>query len=76
MRIIYPLHVTVFGVLPDNGKKEMDTPGQERLCATLYLKNSEKYRSSDLKKRAKNDYVLNKAKYLRTITEVQSLLLN
>ena len=31
---------------------------------------------SDLKKRIENDYVLNKAEYPRTVTAVQSLLLN
>ena len=46
------------------------------LCAILYLKNSDKARFSDLKKRIKNYYVLNKAEYPRTVTAVWSLLLN
>ena len=46
------------------------------LCAILYLENSDKSRFSDLKMRDENDYVLNKAKYPRMVTSVQSLLLN
>ena len=46
------------------------------LCTILYLKNSDKARFVDLKKRIENDYVLNKAEYPRTMTAVQSLLLN
>ena len=45
------------------------------LCAILYLENLDKARFADLKKRIKNDYVLNKAEYPRTVTEVKSLLL-
>ena len=45
-------------------------------CAILYLENSDKARFSDLKKRIKNYYVLNKAEYPRTVTAVQSLYLN
>ena len=40
------------------------------------MENSDKARFSDLKKRIENDYVLNKAEYPRTVTTVQSLLLN
>ena len=46
------------------------------LCAILYLENSYKSRFVDLTKRVENDYVLNKAEYPRTVTAVQSLLLN
>ena len=46
------------------------------LCTILYLENSDKARFSDLKKRVKNDYVLNKSEYLRMVTAVQILLLN
>ena len=46
------------------------------LCAILYLKNSDKARFADLKKRIENYYVLNKAEYPRTVTAVHSLLLN
>ena len=46
------------------------------LCAILFLENSDKARFADLKKRVENDYVLNKAEHLRSVTEVQSLLLN
>ena len=46
------------------------------LYAILYLENLDKARFSDLKKRVKNDYVLKKAEYPRTVTAVQSLLLN
>ena len=45
-------------------------------CAILYLDNSDKSRFADLKKSLENDYVLNKAEYPRTVTAVQSLLLN
>ena len=46
------------------------------LCGILYLENSDKARFADLKKRIENDYVLNKAEYPKTVTAVQSLLLN
>ena len=46
------------------------------ICAIIYLERSDKSRFADLKKRVKNDYVLNKAEYPRTVTAVQSLLLN
>ena len=46
------------------------------LCVILYLENSEKSRFSDFKNHVENDYVLNKAEYPRTVTAVQSLLLN
>ena len=46
------------------------------LFAILYIKNSDKAKFSDLNKRVKNDYVLNKAEYNKTFTVVQSLLLN
>ena len=46
------------------------------LYAILYIENSDKARFSYLKKRVENDYVLNKAEYPRTVTAVQSLLLN
>ena len=45
------------------------------LCAIIYLENSDKARFSDLKKRVKNDYVLDRAEYPRTVTAVQSILL-
>ena len=46
------------------------------LCAILYLENSDKSRISNIRKRVGNDYVLNKAEHPRTVTAVQSLLLN
>ena len=46
------------------------------LCAIVYLENSDKASFFDLKKRVQNDYVLNKAEYPRTVTAVQSLILN
>ena len=46
------------------------------LYEILYLDNSYKARFSDLKKRVKINYVLKKAEYPRTVTAVQSLLLN
>ena len=42
MKILYPLHVTSFYLLQDDGKKEADISGEEMLCATLYLENSDK----------------------------------
>ena len=50
--------------------------GEEMLCAILYIDNSYKSRFSDLNNCVENDYVLKKMEYSRTVTEVQSLLLN
>ena len=41
--------------------KEVNTAGEEMLCAILYLENSDEARFYDLNKRVENDYVLNKA---------------
>ena len=76
MKIRFPLHNTGFNSLKEYEKKESENSGVEMLCAILYLENSDKARFSDLKKRIKNNYVLNKAEYPRTVTPVQSLLLN
>ena len=46
------------------------------LCAILFLENSDKARFADLKKRVENDYVLDKVEYPRTVTAVQSIILN
>ena len=46
------------------------------LCTIFYLNNFDKAIFSILKKRVKNDYVLNKEEYPKTFTAVQSLLLN
>ena len=46
------------------------------LCTILYMENSDNARFADLKKCIENDYVLIKAEYPRTVTAVQSLLLN
>ena len=46
------------------------------LCTILYLENSDTSRSADLKKRVKNNYILNKVEYPSTITTVHSLILN
>ena len=46
------------------------------ICKILYLEKSDKARFADLKKRVENDYVPNKAEYPRTVTALQSLLLN
>ena len=45
------------------------------LYAIIYPKNSDNSRFSDLKKRFKNNYVMNKEEYPMTVTAVQSLLL-
>ena len=46
------------------------------LCVILYHKKYDKARFADQKKRFKNNYVLSKAEYSRTVTVVQILLLN
>ena len=46
------------------------------LCEILYLDKSDKDRFVDLRKRIENYYVFNKAEYPRTVTAVQSILLN
>ena len=46
------------------------------LCAILYFESSDKSRFSDLKKRFGDYYELKKAEYPRTVTAVQSLMLN
>ena len=40
------------------------------LCVVLYFKNSNKSRFSDLNKRVKNDYIIDKSKYPKTIAVV------
>ena len=76
MKIRFPLHNTGFDYLQEDEKNEAEMSGEEMLCAILYLENSDKASFADLKKRIENDYVLNKAEYPRTVTAVQSLLLN
>ena len=44
--------------------------------AILYIKNSDKESFSKLKKHVKNDYIMNKLDYPKTVTVVQSLTLN
>ena len=46
------------------------------LCAILYLEKSDRARFSDLKKGIESDYVLDNNYYPRTVTTVQSLILN
>ena len=76
MKIRFPFQNTGFDYLQEGEKNEAEKAGEEMLCAILYLENSDKARFADLKKRIENDYVLNKAEYPRTLTAVQSLLLN
>ena len=76
MNIRFLLHNTVFDSLQEDEKKETEKAGQEILYAILYLENSDKASFDNLKERIENDYVLNKAEYPRTVTAVQSLLLN
>ena len=76
MKIRFPFHNNGFDSLQEDEKKEAEKAGEEMLCTILYLENSDKSRFADLKKRIENDYVLNKAKYPRAVTTVQSLLLN
>ena len=75
MKILFPFHNTVFDSLQEDEKKEAEKLGEEMLCVILYLDNSDKSRFADLKKLVENDYVMNKAEYPRTVTEVHSLLL-
>ena len=60
-KIHFPFHNNGFDSLQKDEKKEAEKSGEEMLCAILYLENSDKARFADLKKRIKNDYVLNKA---------------
>ena len=53
MKILYPLYVPGFVMLPDDENKEAETSGKEMLFAILYLNNSDKYRFPELKKRVK-----------------------
>ena len=76
MKILFPLHNTGFYSLQEDYKKEAENSGEEMLCTILYLKKSDKTSFADLKKRSENDYVPNKAEYPRTVTAVQSLILN
>ena len=76
MNILYPLHFTGFDVLKDHDNKESEISGEKMLCAILYLENSDKTRFSDLKKRVDDDYILNKSEQPRTVTALQSLILN
>ena len=57
-------------------KKVVGTTEKEMLCAILYLESLDKSRSSDLKKRVDNDYVLSKAEYPSTFLTLQILVLN
>ena len=76
MNRLFPINTSVFDSLKENEMKEAETPGEEMLCAILYLENSDKAIFSDLKKHVENNYVFNKVEYLRTVTAVQSLILN
>ena len=76
MNIILPLHNTGFESIQEDENNEVEKAGEEMLCTIIYLENSEKARFADLKKRVKNDYVLNKVEYPRTVPAVKSLLLN
>ena len=75
-KILFPWHNTVFDYIQEDENKETEKAGEEIICAILYLEKPEKSRFADLKNRIENDYVLNKAEYPRTVTAVQSLLLN
>ena len=76
MKILFPLHNNVFNSLQEDEKKEEEKAGKEMLYEILYMENSGKARFSDLKKSVENYYVPNKAEFPRTVTAVQSLLLN
>ena len=76
MKIFLPIRTTGFETIQDYEKKEVEKPGEEMLCAILYIGNSDKARFSDLKKRVENNYVLNKTHCPRTVNAVYRLLLN
>ena len=76
MNILFLFHNTGFDSLQEYDKKEAEKAWEEMLCSILYIENSDKARFSDLKKCVENYYVPNKAEYPRTVTAVQSLLLN
>ena len=76
MKILFLLQNTEFDSLKEDDKKELEKSGKKMLCAILYLDTSEKSRFSDLKKCVENEYVMNKAEHPRTLTAVQSLLIN
>ena len=75
MKILYPINITVFDVMSDYDKTEAEKAGEEMICEIQYLENLNKAIFSDPKKRVKNNYILNKAEYPRTITSVKILLL-
>ena len=75
MKVLYIFHVTGFYALSDDDKKAEEIVIEQMICEILYLENSDKVRSSDLKKRIENEYVLNKAECARTVTAVQTLVL-
>ena len=76
IKVHYQLHTNAFDALLYDENKEAEKTGEEMICAILYLEKFDKSRFSDLKKRVKNDSVLNKEKYMKTLTTVKSLLLN
>ena len=61
MKIRFPVQNNGFDYLQEYEKKESEKAGEEMICAIIYLENSDRARFFDLKKRIKNDYVLNKA---------------
>ena len=75
MKIIFPLNNNGFDSIKEYYKKGAEKSGEEMLWAILYLEKSDKANFADLKKRVKNDYVMNKAEYPRTVTAVQVILL-
>ena len=59
-KILFPWHNTVFEYIQEDENKDTEKAGEEIICVILSLENSDKTRFADLKKRVKNDYVLNK----------------
>ena len=76
MNILLSLLNTGFDYLQEDKEKDTEKSVEEILCKILYIDNSDKFRFSDLKKCVENNYVLNKAEKPRTVTAVESLLLN
>ena len=48
MKILFPLHNTVFEYLQEDEKREAEKAGEEMLCKILYLEKSDKARFADL----------------------------
>ena len=64
MKVQHPLHTTGFDTVLDDEKKDLEKTVKYIICAIIYFKISNKAIFADLKKYAKNDYVLSKEEYV------------